>query len=84
MKMKCVAVRDRMLAGFSQPMFFATSAAAERAFKDELNRQDGPFYKHPEDFELFELGEFDDQTGMIVCLEQPRALFAGQKRQALQ
>lgn len=65
MKFFIISVRDRAADVFSRPTFHSSIGAAVRSFGDEVNRadKDNVFYNHPEDFELFELGLFDDQTG---------------------
>lgn len=65
MRYKILAIRDRALDAYGQPFFSASTGAAIRSFSDEINRAspDNQLFKHPEDFDLFLLGEFDDQTG---------------------
>jgi len=36
-----------------------------RAFGDECNNSSSPFNKHPEDYFLYEIGLYDDQTGLL-------------------
>ena len=44
-----------------------------------MNRasEENQIYQHPEDFDLFELGEFDDTTGRFVLLDVPKQLALG-------
>jgi len=65
MRYKVMSIRDRVSETYSQPMFFATVGAAIRAFSDEVKRSDNNnnLNKHPEDFDLFQVGEFDDNSG---------------------
>lgn len=67
MKYLVLAVRDRSAECFGQPIFAVSRGGAIRSFGDEVNRaSDNNMYnKHPEDFDLFELGTFDDSTGMF-------------------
>ena len=46
-----------------------------RSFRDEINRKDSneDMARHPEDFELYELGSFDDSTGVLQVTE-PRLI----------
>jgi len=62
---KVFAIRDRALDCFGQPFFAPSVGAALRSFSDEINRQDpnNALARHPEDYDLFTLGEYDDQTG---------------------
>lgn len=69
MRYKVLSVRDRATDVFSQPFFAASVGAAVRGFSDEVNRaaDNNQLYKHPEDFDLYLLGEFDDATGSFEC-----------------
>lgn len=62
MKYKIVAVRDRVADVFSNPFFVASTGAAIRSFGDEVNnkREGNQYAAHPEDFDLFYVGEYDD------------------------
>lgn len=61
MKLVVMVVRDIKAGVFGNPFFLSSVGQAERQFADEINRmaEDNVMYKHPEDFELFELGLFD-------------------------
>lgn len=63
-----VAIRDSAVNGFGRPFFVPTKGAAIRSFVDEVNRvsEDNPMYKHPDDYELFALCEFEDDTGTFA------------------
>ncbi len=59
---------------FHTPMFLKTRAEAIRAFSDEANRPDSAIFKHPGDYTLFCLGEFDLESGLITPLTTPSSL----------
>lgn len=65
MKFFVMAVRDRAIDTFGQPFCAAAKGAAIRSFGDEVKRVDASnqLNKHPEDFDLYFLCEYDDQTG---------------------
>lgn len=67
MKYKVVAIRDRAVDGFMRPWFVTHIGAAARTFADEINRQapDNALCQHPEDYDLYELGDYDDATGLF-------------------
>jgi len=67
MRYKILAIRDRAIDCFGQPIFAASIGGAIRSFGDEVNRPDtnNQLNKHPEDFDLYLLGEFDDVTGQF-------------------
>lgn len=60
-----VSVFDSASETFGQPFFVTAKAQAIRAFSDEVNRKDAnnELCKHPDDFTLYMLGEFDDSYG---------------------
>lgn len=66
-----LSVKDTAAQAFGRPMFLPSSAVGVRSFRDEINRSDAnnEMFKHPEDFELYELGTYDDSTGIIQCSE---------------
>lgn len=65
MRYKVLAIRDRAIDSYGQPFYSSSVGGAVRSFSDEINRsaENNQLNKHPEDFDLFLLGEFDDQTG---------------------
>lgn len=68
-----LSVKDTAAQAFGRPMFLPTPAVGLRSFREEINRKadDNQMNKHPSDFELYELGSYDDSTGIIeVC--EPR------------
>lgn len=70
MRYKVVAIRDRAIDTYSQPVFVPSLGGAIRSFGDEVKRphteeRPNPLNRHPEDYDLFLLGEFDDQTGVF-------------------
>lgn len=75
MKMVICSIWDSKAEVFSQPMFFQAKGQAVRSFSDAVN-EEGNFKKHPEDFTLFVLGEFDDNTGLISA-QPPETLGNG-------
>lgn len=79
MKYFVVAVRDRAADVFGVPQFVASIGGAIRAFGDEVNREDlkNAFFMHPEDFDLYELGRYDDATGSFECLTVPKQVAIG-------
>lgn len=64
-----VAVRDQKAVQFTQPVTSPNKAMALRSWQDELNNPkhaDLDQVKHPEDFTLWYLGEYDSDTGEIT------------------
>lgn len=73
----CV-VQDRKSELFAAPMLFVNEADAVRNFADAVNREDAQsmLYLHPDDYDLFRIGTFDDQDGILVA-EPHRRLMTG-------
>ena len=67
---------------YGQPVFVANVGGAIRSFGDEIKRphseeRPNPMAKHPEDYDLFYLGEFDDQEGVFDGLVRPEQIAIG-------
>ncbi|AXH77456.1 MAG: nonstructural protein [Microviridae sp.] len=63
MKLKVFSIFDTKLADFAPPFCSLTEASAIRSFTDEINSGQSPLAKHPEDFSLYMLAEYDSSTG---------------------
>lgn len=76
MIVKIFAVLDSKAAMFGNPFFDQQEGSAIRNFSDAVNdssNQHNMWNKHPEDFSLFNIGEFDNCSGeLIPCL--PKSL----------
>lgn len=68
MKLYAVALRDLAIGTFLMPSFAQHPAASIRSFNDECNRnaQDNMLYNHSSDFELWQVGVWDDQEGTLT------------------
>lgn len=79
MKQVVVSIRDRAAECFSRPVFTQSVGTAIRSFTDEVNRNEpnNELRRHPEDFDLYSVGVFDDETGMFECESIPRLLIKG-------
>lgn len=79
-KLAICSVYDSAIQGFARPMFVVHVGAALRGFADEINRiaEDNPLSKHPDDYSLFYLGDFNEETGeFLVGDDEPRVLMRG-------
>lgn len=65
---KLFVIRDTCVGAYLLPMAFPSEGSARRAFSDEVNRVDekNMMNRHPEHFQLYSLGEFDDETGLYT------------------
>lgn len=69
MIMQIFAVKDRALDAYMRPWFAHAPGQALRAFMDEINNPQGEMFKHPDDYDLWHVGSFDDNTGQVTRLE---------------
>ena len=71
---KVFTIYDSKLEAYMQPFFMQSKGQAIRAFTDSVNDSQSQFNKHPEDFTLFQIGEYDDATARIQNLSTPQSL----------
>lgn len=73
-KLVVMCARDIKVGIFARPFFVNTVAQAVRSFQDEVQRKspDNELSRHPEDFELFELGTWDEDRAAFDLLDAPR------------
>lgn len=71
LKLQIFAVFDKKSIAYSSPTFFHQKGQAIRAFEDAVNDSQSIFHRHPEDFSLFHIGEWDDRSGVITPLQNP-------------
>ena len=74
-----VAIYDLKVAAFSRPQFVRSQGEAMRSFQQEVNRapsenMPNQLHTHAEDFQLFFMGEFDDNTGKFRVPDIPEKI----------
>lgn len=74
MKLQVFSIFDTAAQAYNQPFMFQTTGLAVRTFQEEAHRPDSNICKHPRDFALMHLGEFDDQNATFDLFETPRSL----------
>lgn len=75
MKLQIFSVRDAKAEAFMRPFFAPNRGVGVRLFSDAINQNpEEPFARHPEDYTLFHVGEFDELTGAVTALQQPYSL----------
>lgn len=74
-----VSVKDRAAGIFNRPFFVLHTNVAVRDFTDEVNRSapDNSLNKHPDDFDLYVIGTFDDNTATFTVPDAPTVLVRG-------
>lgn len=63
---KLFAVRDSKAELFLQPAVFRTVGEAVRAISDLVNKDGHNFNTHSEDYSLFEIGTYDESSGVLT------------------
>lgn len=61
------SVRDAKVGLYMRPFVSQSKGAAIRSFGDECVNKESVMFAHPEDFELYVIGSFEDTTSQIVC-----------------
>lgn len=79
MKYFIVCVRDRALDCFGRPFPVPSLGVSIRAFTDMVSGGDGEMSKHPGDYDLYQLGVFDDVSGTFENLGAPLQLAIGKQ-----
>lgn len=71
MKLQMYSVRDNAVGAYLAPFFMRSRGEALRSFVSACQNAEHEFSKHPDDYRLYFLGEYDDNTGRCVCPEAP-------------
>jgi len=74
MKMQMFSVYDSKAEAFLPAFTCGNVPVAQRNVADCLTDPEHPFTKNPQDYTLFHLGEWDDQTAHIELLTPARNL----------
>lgn len=74
MILQMFTVFDSKAEAYLPPFTTAARGQAVRSFSDTCNDPEHVFNKHPEDYTLFALGEFDDTTAEFDPLLTPVSL----------
>ncbi len=65
MKVQLYAVFDMASGTYEKPFFSTTDDLVRREFENVATAKDTPIGKHPKDYSLWRLGNFDDNTGTV-------------------
>lgn len=70
MILKVYSIMDLQVGHFTQPFYAPSHGAALRMFADHVNDPQTMASKHPEDFMIAYLADFDDEQGRFTPLEK--------------
>lgn len=71
MKKVVMVVHDAKAELYGTPMFFRTVAEGIRSFQQLVDDPETMIGKYPEDYHLYKLGEYDEDTGLIYPGDAP-------------
>lgn len=72
MLLKAYSIYDRKSLAYHTPYFTSTDGAAARSFSDLVNDINTNVGRHPNDYVLYCVGEFDDAKGVMIPLSPMR------------
>lgn len=84
MKLGIFAIKDVGAGEFNTPFFQPRVEHAVRIFRTEVNRANDQnlVYLYPKEFELWQVGVFDQDTGQLVKDVEPVRLTGGEELKA--
>lgn len=74
MKYKMFVIYDSKAEAFDVPRCHSTRGVAIRSFVDAAVKADVPWKDHPEDYTLFEVGEYDGNKCKFEIYDTPKSL----------
>lgn len=72
-----VTIKDRAIDAYLRPFCVTAIGQATRIFTDEINNPQGDMFKHPMDYDLYHLGQWDDNTATFLATP-PKLIVRGQ------
>lgn len=66
--LKVYSIRDAKIESYGPPFFCRAKGEAIRMFQDLLNDGQSLPSKYPGDFDLYEIGTYDDATGVLAAV----------------
>lgn len=77
MILQVFTIFDSKIESYMKPFYAHTKGEAIRMFSDGLKESDSMIAKHPEDYTLFHIGEYDDTSAQFTSLNTPHSLGVG-------
>lgn len=75
MLQKIYGIKDGKAEYFLKPFYSFSEEEAVRSIKGAVLDTTHPFSKSPMDFDLYYLGQFDDNTGIFQMEDSPKHMF---------
>jgi len=64
--LKCFTIHDSKAGVYARPFFLQSAGVAMRIFGDMANDPNDPVGSHPEDYTLFEIASWDEDTARFT------------------
>lgn len=77
MKLKMFTIYDHQTRVYFSPLMLRSIGEAVRGFTELANDLSSNIGKYPDVFSLYELGEFDDESGEFLVLQPPLLIAKG-------
>lgn len=74
MEMQIFSIYDEKAKTFNTPFFQHQIGQALRAFSDAVSDVKTTLHNHPEDFRLYHIGVYNDDTSLIESFNEPRVI----------
>lgn len=74
MILQIFSIYDSKAESFNPPVYLSSTGLAIRSFSDSIQQPESHFAQHPEDYTLFHIGSWDDQTSKFDLLSTPKSL----------
>ena len=73
------AIKDRAVNGYGETLAMPSEQHAIRWFRDLVNAdpEKSAIAKHPDDYDLYRIGDYDDELGLLVPQAQPKLTARG-------
>lgn len=76
MKYIVYSIRDSKV-GFTPPVTDQSDQSAIRGFAFAINNPENIMNFAPKDFDLYKVGEFDSEKGVLIPLKLPELIYSG-------
>lgn len=74
MLLEIFAMYDRATQAYMQPVYSQSKGEIIRSLSDLIMNNEHAFAKHPEDYTLFKIGTYEEQSGEIVPIAPEKVI----------
>lgn len=68
LRLQAFSIRDKIANLFMPPFYMPNRGMAVRAFGEDCKNPQANFHKFPDDFELYHIGAYDEESGTLYSL----------------